>query len=357
MIVFEKNNLEKNANHRAQFAALNEQRRVHNNMQRNLLQMHGGAIDQSTYVKNEAGILTRDFWREVDNQAIEIRDNDQGREFITDLMGVSTALNVGKTAKLYTVSGDIDGEVERSMDGQTPHTYDHVDYDTDGDPIPIFQAGYGINWRHWQGAQSENVDIVLDSNRRKMIKVMSNIADYMLDGDTKVKAGGFTGQGIRNHRNSKKVNIGAAGYNIDLTTATNDDIITFFTRDMAKEMDDNYVDMLDVAWVSPEMMRRLQSPYSLAAGFKEGTLGEYVTRYGRIREFRRTFKMSGNEFFAYVRNRDFITPLVGAAVSTVPLFRPMPMANYNFSVWGAMGLQIKADSQGRGGVFYAAALS
>lgn len=357
MIVFDGKYLQTNANHRAQFGALNEQRRVYNNAQRHLMQLHGNSLDQSTYVKNEAGILTKDFWREVDNQAIEIRDNDQGREFITDLMGVSTALNVGKTARLYTVAGDIADDVSRSMDGQAPYTYDHVDYDTDGDPIPIFQAGYGVNWRHWQGLQSENVDLVLDSNRRKMVKVMSDIADYMLDGDAKIKAGGFAGQGIRNHRNTKKVNLGAGGLNINLTTATNDDIVTFFTQTFAKELDDNYVDALDVVWVSPEIMRRLQSPYSLSGGFKEGTLEEYIIRYSRISSFRRTFKLTGNELFGYVRNRDFITPLVGAAVSTVPLFRPMPMSNYNFSIWGAMGLQIKADSQGRGGVFYCASLS
>lgn len=357
MIVFEANQLQSSANLRSQWDQLMQKRLLANAMQKQMNAQYGTHMGAVEFAKNQAAILSRDFWREVDNIAIEVRDNDQGREFITDLLGVSTALNVGKTAKLYTVGTDISDEVKRSMDGQTPFSYDHIDYETDGDPIPVFQAGYGVNWRHWAGTESENVDLVLDSQRRKMVKVMSDIADYFLDGDANVKAGGFEGQGIRNHRNTKKVNLGAAGYNINLTTATNDEIMTFFTRDFAKELDDNYVDAVDVAWVSPEIMRRLQSPYSLAAGFKEGTLEEYITRYSRVRAFRRTFKMSGNEFFAYVRNRDVISPLVGAAVGTVPLPRMMPHSNYNFEIWGAMGLQIKADVNGRGGVFYAVSLS
>jgi hypothetical protein len=356
MIVFDQKHMG-NHNHAAQYSELMQRRVTHNQAQKNILAAHGGSLDVNAYQKNEVGILTRDFWREVDNQAIEIRDNDQGREFLTDLMGIATPLNIGKTAKLYTVGTDISGEVARSMDGQTPFGYDQVDYETDGDPVPIFQGGYGVNWRHWAGVNSENVDLVLDSQRRKMVKILSDMADYVLDGDAKIKAGGFAGQGIRNHRNTKKVNVGAAGYNINLTTATADEIMTFFTRDFAKDLDDNYVQQLDVAWVSPEIMRRLQTPYSGAAAFKEGTLEDYIVRYGRIRSFRRTFKMSGNEFFGYVRSRDAITPLVGAAVATVPLPRTMPHSNYQFEIWGAMGLQIKADSAGRGSVFYVAALS
>lgn len=35
----------------------------------------------------------------------------------------------------------------------------------------------------------------------------------------------------------------------------------------------------------------------------------------------------------------------------------MPNANYDFMIWALMGIQIKADVNGRGGVFYAANLS
>jgi hypothetical protein len=74
---------------------------------------------------------------------------------------------------------------------------------------------------------------------------------------------------------------------------------------------------------------------------------------GRIGDIRQTFKLTGNEFLCYVRSKEYITPLVGAPMSTVPVPRVMPYDNFNFALYAAVGLQIKADVNGRGGVFYA----
>jgi hypothetical protein len=348
-----------NAAYMAQYRALQEERKIAANAQSSITDslIAGGMSGSETFVKNEAGILTRDFWREVDNQIIQIRDNDQGREFLTDLQSIGTPINPGKTAKLYTIGQDISDEVTISMDAQPPVYKDHIDFDTDGDPVPAFTAGFGVNWRHWTGLRSENIDLVIESQARKMVKVFSSIADYMLDGSTKAKAGTFTGQGIRNHRNTKKIDLGAGGININLVTATNDQIIAFFNQDFAKVLDDNYVDAVDVVWIPPEIRRRLDAPLSQSGNYKEGTLREEIMRFSRIKAFRSTFKLKGNEFFAYVKNREYITPLIGAPVSTVAVPRPMPNSNYDFMIWALMGIQIKADVNGRGGVFYAADMS
>jgi len=360
-MTFNKAAIESDRRTKAQFNELNSIRKFHNIDQKNILGVYGNAMDEVTFQKNSAGILTRDWWREVDNVITEVRDHDQGREFVTDLMGVASPLPIGKTVKLYTNGGDIEGSVERSMDGHTPTVFDYLETETDGDPVPIFSAGVGINWRHWSGLETENVDLLTSSQRRKTVKVMSDIADYFLDGDAKIKEKSYEGQGIRNHRHTKKINLGAGGVNINLVTATNDEIIAFYTKDFAKELDDNYVAFVDKMWVTPALGRRLSEPYSKSGEFKEGTLGDYILRYGRIKEFKVTFKLTGkagdgNEFFCYVKNKMFISPLVGASVGMVPMARMNPMDNYNFLIWGAMGLQIQGDVNDRGGVFYAADL-
>ncbi len=43
-------------------------------------------------------------------------------EIVNDLMGVQTVLPIGKTAKLYNVSGDIADDVSISIDGQAPYS-------------------------------------------------------------------------------------------------------------------------------------------------------------------------------------------------------------------------------------------
>lgn len=361
---FSKDSKEYNANHASQFSLLLNQRRVGAIAEKQIVDRFGMAMNsqdrelaEGFALEGNAGKPGLDFWRETDRTTLRVRDNDQGREFLTDLMGIATPLNIGKTSRAYAVGTDLDQSVQRSMDFQVPFGQDHSEIQYDSDPIPAFTAGYGVNFRKAQGGLSEGIDYATEAQALKMKWVMSNVADYMLNGDASIKADGATGQGIKNHRNTKKINLGAAGFNIDLTAdaTTNDNIVKFWQRDFIKQLDDNYLDKVDVVWVSPEMMRRLSLVYSASGGFKEGTLMDYVLRYtmGRVGEFRQTFKLSGNEFFCYRRSQDYITPLVGAALSVVPVPRNMPIENYNFMIYGAMGLQVKADVNGRGGVFYA----
>src|SRR5690606_32789907 len=117
---------------------------------------------------NAVGGLGRDFWADVDRQIIRLRDEQFGMEIVNDLQSVQTILPVGKTAKLYSVGSSIADDVSVSLDGQAPYSFDHTEYDSDGDPIPVFSAGYGVNWRHAAGLQTVGIDLVLDSQEAKM---------------------------------------------------------------------------------------------------------------------------------------------------------------------------------------------
>lgn len=359
MIVFDKEKIAADANLASQFRGHTmAERKIAYRNQEMIVNQYGEHLAPDDLAKNAADQFDIKFWAEIDRRAIAVRDNDQGRELMTDLMGLATALPVGKVVKTYARQGDIQDEVKISMDGQTPITFDHVDSDSEGDPVPIFQAGYGINWREWQGRQSENLDTLAESQAAKMKIVLSRMCDYLLDGDAKIRAAGFRGQGIRTHRNTKKIDLNVAGIDLTSTSESNDDILNFWNQTFAIHLDANYINgKISVVWVSPEIERRMVQPFSGSAGFKGGTLKQYILDFGRVGEFRVTHKLKGNEFIAYQRDRDSITPLVGQAVSTTPIARLQPRDNYNFEIWSAMGLQIKADANGRGSVFYAAKLT
>jgi len=371
MIVFDPKHLnggaEFNANHQKQFDLVRNQRMVDSINAARIVDQYGAVMEPASKIIESGFVLTAnsgkpglDFWRETDRTTKQVLDHDQGREFLTDLLAVATPLNIGKTSRAYAVGTDLSSDVQRSMDFQIPRSNDHAEIGYDSDPIPTFTAGYGVNFRKAAGGLSEGIDYATDAQTLKMKWVMSNVADYMLNGDAKIKVDGVVGQGIKNHRNTKKVNLGASGFNIDLSApaTTTDNIFAFFARDFIKQLDDNYVQKVDVMWVSPEIMRRLNMAYSASGGFKEGTLKDYVLKFtnGRIGDIRQTFKLSGNEFFCYVRDRQMISPLVGAALAVVPVPRQLPIDNYTYVIYGAMGLQIKADVNGRSGVFYAANL-
>jgi len=306
---------------------------------------------------NAVGGFAREFWAEIDRQVIQLRDQEVGIEIVNDLLGVQTVLSVGKTVKLYNVVGDIADDVKVTIDGQAPFSFDQTDYDSDGDPIPVFTAGYGVNWRHVVGMSSVGIDLVLDSQSAKLKQVNKRRVSYYLDGDRHIQVQGYKAQGMRNHRNTKRINLGsgAGGANIDLTSANQAQLITFFGKGaFGSTARANRVAQYDIMWVSPEIWANLMQPY-VVNGVVSGNILNAVMPFAPVKEIRLTFAFKDNEFLAYQRRKEVISPLVGMAQGIVPLPRPLPNVNYNFQIMSAEGLQITADAEGLSGVVYGAA--
>ena len=350
-----------NANPRllGHFQELQANRNIWNNQHAAMVMTHRSVMTAEMIAANAVQGLDRTFWAEVDNQVIQYRNQETGMEIVNDLLQVQTVLPIGKTAKLYNVVGDIADDVSISLDGQPPYSFDHTEYGSDGDPVPVFTAGYGVNWRHAAGMSSVGIDLVLDSQGAKLRKFNKRLVSYVLDGDAKIQVDAYPAQGLRNHRNTVKINLGAGGggANIDLTSATQDEVIEFFTTGaFGTAARNNKVDAYDVLWVSPEIISNLDKDF-INGGVISGTVGDRVKARARIREIRETFAFEGNQFLGYQRRREVVTPLVGMATGVVPLLRPMPQSNYNFQIMAAMGLQVKRDDEGLSGVIYGAVLT
>lgn len=310
--------------------------------------------------------LGRDFWAELDRQIIQMRDQETGIEIINDLMGVQTVLPVGKTAKLYNMVGDIANDVSLSLDGQPPYSFDHTEYTSDGDPIPVFTAGYGVNWRLAAGLNTVGVDLVLDSQMAKLRKFNQKRVNYYLNGDSRIQVQSYPAEGLKNHRNTVKVNLGNAtgGANIDLTTADAEKLLAFFGQagafgNVARA---NKVDAYDVLWVSYEIWANLARPYLIninqgANGVIGGSVLDAIMPFVQVRAIKPTYALTGNEFLGYQRRQDVVSPLIGMTTSVVPLPRPMPQSNYNFQIMSAEGIQVKRDGEGLSGVIYGATLA
>ncbi len=307
---------------------------------------------QSANMEVNAGVLTQDFWRATDAQIIELRNQEVGMDIVNDLLTVQTVIDIGFTAKTYNRIGGIDNSVSISLDGKPPVGFDHVAYDQDGDPIPIITAGYGANWRHTRGLANVGADILLDSQRAKTREYNKKVVGLVLDGAANINVGGYQSQGLRTHRNTKKIDLDASGANINLTTATVAQMIAFFQGAFfGGQLRTNFVTQLDVLWVSPEINANLGKVY-VENGVTVGTGRDYLLKFIAVKDIRQTFALSGNEMLGYVRDKDTVTPLVGMPTNVIAIPRRLPHDNYNFLLMGAMGLQVKADSTGKSGVFY-----
>ena len=125
------------------------------------------------------------------------------------------------------------------------------------------------------------------------------MALYALNGDTSVVFQGYQGYGIRTHPLSKSINIGPSGNNIVLKSATADALDTFFTGAFGAMLDANYITSKVVLFVSPEIARGWDRTYSGSAGFKSGTIRDFLLTNRRIQAIEVSYELSENEFFYF----------------------------------------------------------
>lgn len=317
---------------------------------------------EKTLRTNATALITKDYWREVDNVTTRIFRNESGMDMMNDLMGLASNINIGKTVAISRMASDA-GKVIRTLSGQEPEDLDKTVYDYSGDPIPIFKTGYGREWREMLGMQSEGFDPLIDDQANTTFALRSDMADYLLTGDQSIVVNGqYTAFGISNHPNTNQLNLSTTGtgaLNIDLQTATPDEIVEFFNQDFAALLDMQNVFEPVTLWVSPSVRRSFSRPYSNAAGYKAGTVEDFILTFGktggvgRIASIGTNFKLKGNHFVGYVRNELYIRPRVAQPVSTYAEARTSPHDNYNFLTWSAMGLQIRKDFNGKSKVFNA----
>ena len=344
---FTKQNLATNSRMQAHWNELWAQRNIFNNQHDAMIAANKANMTAEMLACNAVGGFAKEFWKEIDNQIIELNTEEIGIEIVNDLMGVQTVLPIGKTLKMYNVSGDINDEVVMSMDGQAPHGFDHTEYGSDGDPIPMFAAGYGVNWRLAQGLNTVGIDLALDSQRLKLKQFNKARVKFYLNGNENIVVDGHKAMGIKNHKNTQQLTL-----TTDLTTADFEALIDFFTiGEFGVLARNNFVAKYDVMWVSPEIMANLARPH-IVNGAVVGSVLQTVMPFAPVGEIRQTFALKGNEIIAYQRRRDVISPLIGMTTGVVPLPRFMPTDNYNFRIMSAEGLQITCDMLGRSGVVY-----
>ncbi|PZR36484.1 major capsid protein [Caulobacter segnis] len=305
-------------------------------------------------VANSAGVLPRDAWLEMDTITRRVMRSDEGQAWMADLMPLAKAVDIGKLVHLTRVASDTNNPVVRSMSGKVPTAMDKTVYTYRGTPVPIFSDGYGREWREWNTLQSENFDALSDDQEATTAKLKRDQAKYVLDGDPNISVKGYKTYGIRTNPLSKAINVGASGNNIDLTAiaTTCDAIDNFFTQKLGKLLDDNFITGAVNLYISPDMGRSFDRSYSGSSGYKNGTLLQYLLTNRRINKIEVSFELSGNEFFFFVPSAEYVRPLIGMAMNTTAQARQNPTDDYNFLVMGAMGLEIRADYNGRTAVGY-----
>ena len=320
-------------------------------------------FDPVAQAVNAAGVYGPQAWLAIDQTAAEVATSTRGTEIYQDLQGLVTPLPLGKTVRVWNNVGNIHNEVAVSMDGQNPVGADQVSMSQDADPIPLFTARFGVNYRHELANRTEMVPLIQDSQTAKMDVYMAALAGYVANGSANISEAGFKGEGLKNHRNTEKLDLGTSAFNINLTTANEAALMKFFTVDLSGVLDDNNVQTIDL-WVSKEVRANLSNDAGIV-GIDQTIEQRILKRNPRIASIRTAYNsdvpgfstgLTGNEILAYVKSKSFIEMLVGQSIQIVPVPRLELRANFNFDISSALGVQIKRRGA-NSGVFFGASLT
>lgn len=345
--IFDKKTVAANRNLKGQYDYLQAHRALHANAEQGF-----AGVPLPGMVGNASTPVPYPVYAEMDAQTKAIMLDPNTDVLLNDLLPLARPLNIGKMVHQYRQAGD-GGAVTTSMSGLEPIPNDQTGYKYDSAIVPVHQSGYYREWRELAGLQSEGWDALLDDQAAATRTVRQRMANYVLDGLDGLSFKTVNSYGIRNGANTAKATIA-----IDLTDpATSPDAVRnefIRLRDILRR--DNRVNQPITVYVSPEIASTMDRYYVIAGQVTASrTLRQELLSLEGIAAIKELSGLEGNELIMGVLSQEFIVPLVGQAVSNLALPRQTPFARHQFIVWSAMGIEIRADFNGRSGWLYAAA--
>lgn len=350
--VFDKKSVAANQSLAGQYAYLQAHRTLHGNAERGF-----AGIQMPGLVGNASAPVPYPVYAEMDAQTKAIMLDPNVEVLLNDLMPLARPLSIGKMISQYRQAGS-GGAATSSMSGLEPIPNDQTVYSYDSAIVPVHQSGYYREWRELAGQQSEGWNDLLDDQAGSTRTVRERMAGSCLDGVVDANGNPLQFKGVKSYGIRNGANTAKASITIDLTSrqtapeAVRDEFIRL--RDIIRR--DNRVSADLTVYVSPEIAATFDR-YFIIDGVVTATRSlrqelESLAGIGAIKELS---GLEGNELIMGVLSQEYISPLLGQAVSNLALPRLQPFARHQFLVWSAMGLQIRADINGRTAWLYAAA--
>lgn len=350
MFFVDRANLAASTGLRAQFAVIANMREANYHHETALMQAQGLEVN--------AARIPADTWRDFDAQTKAIMTSEDGSGFMADLMPLARNVSIGKLVSEYRRYGANELEVRTSLDGQHAKPVNRGAVDFDGVVVPVHSTQIGINWREHQGNLSEGYDQLADDQAAATRYVLRRTVDNFINGTSGLTYKGYQAFGFKTNPNTKALNLGSGGGGlaIDLTSASTtyeDARKAFIAALQTLQGSANNAVGNVTFYLSEAIWFNLMRVANAAASTTE-TMLEALGKLPGVAGFKKSDQFTGNQFGAVILSSEYIRPIIGMPVTSTPIARVTPMDDFHVLVWGASGLQIKADSQGRSGALYAA---
>lgn len=341
-------------NAKAQYNQIVNMRKLHANREQSLItEAVNAGLMANSFLAANAGRVPQDTYRDFDRTIKRVMAGDEGSAVISLLP--TRSLPVGKIVAEYAQASD-SGIAQATISGRQAHKLDRAAYEYDDALVLVHDAAFGRQWREVEAMRSEDFDALQDDQANTVRAVRRSIYNHAFNGVADVDYKGAQAYGMKNSPNTQSLQLGAAGVNVDLTSssATFADfekaIVAALTALQGSannvEMDITFAFSADI-WFNALRTGTTDTNFT--------TILEACRRIPGVANIVKTngTQLSGNEFLAWANSDEYIQLQVGMAVNTQPVVRNMFNDPYNYVTWGAAGLLIKADTEGRSGVLYA----
>lgn len=324
---------------RAQVSHRDEHRRAYNAVEARLRTEGGYQINADIGPKP---------WLELDSQVVQLIGQEADVLF-TDLMPLAQSVNIGKFAVAYKKIGDIDAG-ETSLTGQVTHLMGQTGHNYGGILVPTHVKAFGRSWRETEANRSIGMDELADDQAAAVREVVRLMTANFIEGNANLVYQGFHAYGLKNNPGTQGITL-AVDFTSPLSTFAAIDAefgrVLGVMRGGANRLVRNFN-----IYISPE----IEANWRRRGGTStiERTFMEVFQATAGVAKIAVSNELSGNQMIGFVASREFIRPVVGQAVGTTPVPRLRPFDDFQFVTWGAAGLQIIEDDDGRSGVFYAA---
>ncbi len=332
MMYVNKANLAKSAGLRAQHQFITNMRKASARYNHALAEQAGLNVNAD---------IPAQAWLDFDRSVVRVMTDPVENTLVNDLMPLARNVGVGKIVTQYGRSGG-EFEVRTSIDGEHAKPTNHVDMDVDGNLILIHSTQVGRSWREVEGMREEGFDELATDVEVATRDVLKRTGDNFVNGTPGLTFKGTQSTGIKTNPNTQAVTL-----DVDLTdpAITFAEAYTAIVNILRLLPADANLYFSDEIWFN---LMRINPAVTVVETLMAG-----LQRVPGVAAIKRDRNFTGNQLAAIVVRSEFIRPVVGMPVTSTPIERKTPMDKFNILVWGASGLEIRGDVNGRSGVVYA----